>query len=51
MGKVNIIDYATQPITYVAKGVNIKDDSFKVWASFFIVKMDDFYLIIGLEFS
>lgn len=44
------INSTAQPIVGVAKGVTVKAGSFTARTSFSAVKMDDFKLIIALEF-
>ncbi|KAL0287105.1 UNVERIFIED_CONTAM: Retrovirus-related Pol polyprotein from transposon.6 [Sesamum angustifolium] len=50
VGRVKAINSAAQPITGVAKSVLIKVGPFEGKANFSVVVMDDFKLILGLEF-
>lgn len=49
-GRVKAINSAAQPIIGVAKGIVVKAGSFSARTSISAVKMDDFKLIIGMEF-
>lgn len=49
-GKVKAINSAAQPIAEIVQSVPIKVGPFEGWTNLSVVQMDDFKLILGLEY-